>query len=71
MHEIVSSVHSALTTAAAARQSAWFEDRGPMCTALVYVDDTTSRLMTMYFCGAESTFGYFEATRQYIDHYVR
>jgi hypothetical protein len=42
-----------------------------MCTALVYVDDTTSRLMTMYFCGAESTFGYFEATRQYIDHYVR
>jgi hypothetical protein len=22
--------------------------------------------MTMYFCGAESTFGYFAATRQYI-----
>jgi hypothetical protein len=47
----------------------WFENRGPVCTALVYVDDATSRLMTMYFCGAESTFGYFEATRQYIDRY--
>ena len=47
----------------------WFEDRGPECTALVYVDDATSRLMTMYFCGAESTFGYFEATRDYIDRH--
>jgi hypothetical protein len=47
----------------------WFEHRASACTALVYVDDATSRLMTMYFCGAESTFGYFEATRQYIDRY--
>jgi hypothetical protein len=47
----------------------WFENRGPVCTALVYVDDATSRLLTMCFCGAESTFGYFEATRQYIDRY--
>lgn len=47
----------------------WFEDRAPECTALVYVDDATSRLMVMYFCGAESTFGYFEATREYIERY--
>lgn len=47
----------------------WFEDRAPACTALVYVDDATSRLMTVLFTGAESTFAYFEATRQYIERY--
>jgi hypothetical protein len=25
----------------------WFEDRGPQCTLLVYVDDATSRLMLL------------------------
>ena len=45
----------------------WFEDRAPVCTALVYVyvDDATSRLMHVLFTGTESTFGYFEATRRY------
>ena len=47
----------------------WFEDRAPMCTALVYVDDATSRLMTVLFTGTESTFAYFEATRQYLARY--
>jgi hypothetical protein len=47
----------------------WFEDRGPACTALVYVDDATSRLMVVRFCGTESTFAYFEATREYIEQY--
>jgi hypothetical protein len=47
----------------------WFESRGPECTALVYVDDATSRLMVVRFSGAESTFGYFEATREYIDRF--
>jgi hypothetical protein len=41
----------------------WFEDRAPACTALVYIDDATSRLMHILFTGAESTFGYFEALR--------
>lgn len=50
-------------------EHAWFEDRAPQCTALVYVDDATSRLMVVLFCGSESTFGYFEATRQYIHRY--
>ena len=45
----------------------WFEDRAPACTALVYVDDATSRLMTVLFTGAESTFADFEATRQYLE----
>jgi hypothetical protein len=38
------------------------EDRAPPCTALVYIDDATSRLMEILFAGTESTFGYFEAT---------
>ena len=47
----------------------WFEDRAPVCTAIVYVDDATSRLMVVRFTGAESTFAYFEATREHIEHY--
>jgi hypothetical protein len=47
----------------------WFEDRAPACTALVYVDDATSRLMVVLFVGAESTFAYFEATHQYINRF--
>jgi hypothetical protein len=44
----------------------WFEDRGPQCTALVYVDDATSRLMELRFVRSESTFDYFESTRSYL-----
>jgi len=47
----------------------WFEDRAPACTALVYIDVATSRLMHILFTGAESTFGYFEATRQYLERH--
>ncbi|MDG0023217.1 ISNCY family transposase [Trinickia sp. Y13] len=47
----------------------WFEDRAPACTLLVYVDDATSRLMTLHFTATESTFSYFEATRAYIERY--
>ena len=28
----------------------WFEDRGPPCTLLVFVDDATSRLMALRLC---------------------
>jgi transposase len=47
----------------------WFEERAPRCTALVYVDDATSRLMTVRFTGSESTFAYFEATREYLERH--
>jgi len=50
-------------------EHAWFEDRAPTCTALVFVDDATSRLMVIHFTHSESTFGYFEATRQYLARY--
>jgi hypothetical protein len=44
----------------------WFEDRAPRCTALVYIDDATGRLMELYFARSESTFDYFEATQRYL-----
>jgi len=47
----------------------WFEDRGPECTLLVYVDDATSRLMELRFVVSESAFDYFEATRTYLHRY--
>jgi transposase len=48
-------------------EHAWFEQRAPQCTLLVYVDDATSRLMHLHFTVSESTFSYFEATRAYIE----
>ena len=50
-------------------RSSCFEDRAPACTALVYVDDATSRLMVVLFVGVESTFAYFEATHRYLKRY--
>lgn len=45
----------------------WFEERGPMCTLLVYIDDATSRLMHLRFVETESTFSYFAATQGYLE----
>jgi len=45
----------------------WFEDRGPQCTLLVFVDDATSRLMQLQFVESESTFAYFHAARAYLE----
>jgi hypothetical protein len=47
----------------------WFEDRGPYCTVLTYVDDATSRLQLLRFVEGESTFDYMQATRLYIERY--
>jgi transposase len=46
-----------------------FEDRGPACSLLVYVDDATGRLMELRFERTESAFGYFEATKTYLRRY--
>lgn len=48
---------------------AWFEDRAPACTLLVYIDDATSALMHLQFVATESTFAYFEATRAYLERH--
>jgi hypothetical protein len=47
----------------------WFEGRASACTALVYVDDGTSRLMVVRFAPTESTFSYFDATREHITNH--
>ena len=44
----------------------WFEDRGPPCTLLVFIDDATSTLMELRFVPSESTFSYFEALESYL-----
>lgn len=47
----------------------WFEDRGPPCSLLVFVDDATGKLMQLRFVRSESTFSYFEALELYLkDH---
>jgi transposase len=45
----------------------WFEDRGPQCTLLVFVDDATSQLLHLEFVESESTFAYFHAARAYLE----
>jgi transposase len=47
----------------------WFEDRGPRCSLLVFIDDATSQLVHLRFAASESTFDYFHATKDYIDRY--
>jgi transposase len=44
----------------------WFEDRGPPCTLLVYIDDATSRLMHLEFVLSETAFDHLRATRAYL-----
>ncbi len=48
---------------------AWFEDRAPVCTLLVFIDDATSQLMELLFTEAETTFSYFAATEHYLQRY--
>jgi transposase len=45
---------------------AWFEDRGPRCTLIVFVDDATSRLTALHFAAAETTKAYLSALRAHI-----
>ncbi len=47
----------------------WFEDRGPTCSLLVFVDDATGRLMQLRFVRSESAFTYFEALELYLKHH--
>lgn len=49
----------------------WFEDRGPACTLLVFVDDATSTLMHLQFVRSESTFSYFGALEMYLAEHGR
>src|SRR5439155_23291643 len=50
-------------------EHAWFEERGPVCTLLVYVDDATGRLMEVRFVEVESAFDYFASTSAYLQRH--
>ena len=50
-------------------EHAWFEDRGPPCTLLGFIDDATSRLMQLRFVTSESAFDYFRTTRAYLEQH--
>ncbi len=49
----------------------WFEDRGPPCTLLVFVDDATSKLMQLRFVPSGSTFSDVEALELYLANHGR
>jgi transposase len=49
----------------------WFEDRGPPCTLLVFVDDATGKLMHLRFVEGESTLAYLQAARSYVEAHGR
>lgn len=52
-------------------EHAWFEERGPKCTLLVYIDDATSNLKELRFVISESIFSYFSATKNYLKKHGR
>ena len=49
----------------------WFEDRGPSCTLLLFVDDATSRIMLARFAEAETTAAYMGLLREYLETHGR
>ena len=49
----------------------WFEDRGPKCTALVFIDDATSQLLWLEFAPSESMEAVVSATKNYIKAHGR
>ena len=50
---------------------AWFEDRGPACSLLVFIDDATGQLLELFFAPSETTFSYFAATARYLTRHGR
>jgi len=50
-------------------EHAWFEERGPKCTLLVYIDDATGQLLELWFVPDETFFAYCTASRHYFERY--
>jgi len=50
-------------------EHAWFEERGPKCTLLVYIDDATGELQELWFAPDETFFDYCEASWHYFERY--
>ena len=49
----------------------WFEDRGPRCVLLVFIDDATSSVQQLWFTPTENSEGYFSAMELYLKKYGR
>lgn len=47
----------------------WFENRGPKCALLVYIDDATGQLLHLRFATSENTFDYLHATKAYLQQW--
>jgi transposase len=47
----------------------WFEERGPRCALLVFIDDATSKILHLRFCKTENAFDYFHAAKSYLHEY--
>ena len=47
----------------------WFEERGPSCTLLVFIDDATGSLGELRFVERESFFSYAAASRAYFERH--
>jgi hypothetical protein len=50
---------------------AWFEQRGPRCTLIIFVDDATGRVQYARFEPAETSRAYLQALRSYVSLYGR
>lgn len=44
----------------------WFENRGPKCVLLVFIDDATSEVGHLKFVPCEDSLSYMSATREYV-----
>jgi len=49
---------------------AWFEERGPKCSLLVFIDDATNQVH-LCFAPSENTWDYMKATEEYLQKYGR
>jgi hypothetical protein len=47
----------------------WFEGRAERCVLLVFIDDTTGKLVQLLFVDSESFFSYCQAAERYFRHY--
>lgn len=49
----------------------WFEQRGPVCTLIAFIDDATSKILHLEFANSESTATLMGSTRNYIEEFGR
>lgn len=49
----------------------WFEGRTPSCCLIVFIDDASSKLLSLWFVEQECTQGYFEAMRRHLQQHGR